>query len=29
LTAIALLIAESDPKEKEIMIKIIKNLLTE
>lgn len=29
LTAIALLIAESDPKEKDIMIKIIKNLLTE
>lgn len=29
LTAIALLIAENDPKEKDIMIKIIKNLLTE
>jgi prophage maintenance system killer protein len=29
LTALALLIAESDPEEKEIMIKIIKNLLSE
>ena len=29
LTALALLIAESDPKEKETMIKIIKNLVTE
>ncbi len=29
LTALALLIAESNPKEKEIMIKVIKNLLTE
>ncbi len=29
LTALALLIAESDPKEKETMIKIIKNLITE
>lgn len=29
LTALALLIAESHPKEKEIMIKIIKNLITE
>lgn len=29
LTALALLIAESDPAEKEVMIKIIKNLLTE
>lgn len=29
LTALALLIAESDPKEKEVMIKIIKNLLAE
>ena len=29
LTAIALLIAESDPKEKDIMIKIIRNLITE
>jgi prophage maintenance system killer protein len=28
LTALALLIAESDPKEKETMIKIIKNLIT-
>lgn len=28
LTALALLIAESDPKDKEIMIKIIKNLIT-
>ena len=28
LTALALLVAESDPKDKEIMIKIIKNLLT-
>lgn len=27
LTALALLIAESDPKEKEVMIKIIKNLI--
>jgi len=27
LTALALLIAESNPKEKETMIKIIKNLL--
>ncbi|MFH1838545.1 MAG: Fic family protein [Candidatus Kuenenbacteria bacterium] len=27
LTALALLIAESDPKEKEIIIKIIKNLI--
>jgi hypothetical protein len=29
LTALALLIAESNPKEKEVMIKIIKNLITE
>lgn len=29
LTALALLIAESDPTEKEVMIKIIKNLLVE
>lgn len=29
LVALALLIAESDPKDKEIMIKIIKNLLSE
>jgi len=29
LTALALLIAESDPKEKDIMIKIIRNLITE
>lgn len=29
LTALALLVAESDPKEKETMIKIIKNLITE
>ncbi|MBU3965379.1 virulence protein RhuM/Fic/DOC family protein [Patescibacteria group bacterium] len=29
LTALALFIAESDPKEKEIMIKIVKNLLAE
>ncbi|MBU3979225.1 virulence protein RhuM/Fic/DOC family protein [Patescibacteria group bacterium] len=29
LTALALLIAESDPKEKEVMIKIVKNLLAE
>jgi prophage maintenance system killer protein len=29
LTAVALLIAESDPKEKEMMIKIIKNLIAE
>lgn len=29
LTALALLIAESDPKEKEVMIRIIKNLITE
>ncbi|MFH1233243.1 MAG: virulence protein RhuM/Fic/DOC family protein [Patescibacteria group bacterium] len=29
LTALALLIAESDPKEKETMVKIIKNLITE
>lgn len=29
LTALALLIAESDPKDKEIMIKIIKNLIAE
>lgn len=29
LVALALLIAESDPKEKEIMVKIIKNLITE
>ena len=29
LTALALLIAESDPKEKETMIKIIKNLIAE
>ncbi|MBI2463551.1 virulence protein RhuM/Fic/DOC family protein [Candidatus Peregrinibacteria bacterium] len=29
LTALALLIAESDPKDKEVMIKIIKNLLEE
>jgi len=29
LTALALLVAESDPKEKEIMVKIIKNLLAE
>ncbi len=29
LTALALLIAESDPKDKEVMIKIIKNLITE
>ncbi len=29
LTAIALLVAESDPKEKETMIKIIKNLIAE
>lgn len=28
LTALALLVAESDPKEKEIIIKIIKNLIT-
>lgn len=29
LTALALLVAESDPKDKEVMIRIIKNLLTE
>jgi len=29
LTALALLIAESDPKEKDIIIKIIRNLITE
>lgn len=29
LTALALLIAESDPKEKEVMVKIIKNLMSE
>ncbi|MFH1626522.1 MAG: Fic family protein, partial [bacterium] len=29
LVALALLIAESDPKEKDVMIKIIKNLLKE
>jgi prophage maintenance system killer protein len=29
LTALALLVAESDPKEKEMMIKIIKNLITD
>jgi len=29
LTALALLVAESDPKEKDVMIKIIKNLITE
>jgi len=29
LTALTLLIAKSDPKEKETMIKIIKNLITE
>jgi prophage maintenance system killer protein/DNA-binding CsgD family transcriptional regulator len=29
LTALALLVAESDPKEKEVMIKIIKNLIIE
>ncbi len=29
LTALALLIAESDPKEKEVMVKIIKNLISE
>ncbi|HLC99521.1 MAG TPA: Fic family protein [Patescibacteria group bacterium] len=29
LAALALLVAESDPKEKDIMIKLIKNLLTE
>ncbi len=29
LTALALLVAESDPKEKETMIKIIKNLITD
>ncbi|MBI3583461.1 MAG: virulence protein RhuM/Fic/DOC family protein [Nitrospinae bacterium] len=29
LTAIALLIAESDPKDKEVMIKIVKNLISE
>ena len=29
LTALALLTAESDPKEKEVMIKLIKNLLVE
>ncbi|MFA6027645.1 MAG: virulence protein RhuM/Fic/DOC family protein [Patescibacteria group bacterium] len=29
LTALALLVAESDPKDKEVMIKIIKNLLAE
>jgi len=29
LTALALLIAESDPKEKEVMIKIIKNLIAD
>ncbi len=29
LTALALLIAESAPKEKEVMIKIVKHLLTE
>lgn len=29
LTALALLVAESDPKEKSVMIKIIKNLLAE
>lgn len=29
LIALALLVAESDPKEKEMMIKIIKNLITE
>jgi death-on-curing family protein len=29
LTALALLIAESDPKDKEVMIKIIKNLISE
>ncbi|RPI36811.1 MAG: type II toxin-antitoxin system death-on-curing family toxin, partial [Nitrospiraceae bacterium] len=29
LTALALLIAESDPKDKEVMIKIVKNLISE
>lgn len=29
LTALALLVAESDPKEKDVVIKIIKNLITE
>ena len=29
LVALALLVAESDPKEKETMVKIVKNLLTE
>ena len=29
LVALALLVAESDPKDKEVMIKIIKNLITE
>ena len=29
LVALALLVAESDPKEKDVMIKIIKNLITE
>ena len=29
LTALALLIAESDPKEKEVMINIINNLITD
>jgi hypothetical protein len=29
LTALAFLIAENDPKEKEVMIKIIKHLIVE
>jgi hypothetical protein len=29
LTALALLVAESNPKEKEIMVKIIKSLITD
>ncbi|MBI4744715.1 MAG: Fic family protein [Actinobacteria bacterium] len=29
LTALALLVAESDPKEKEVIIKIIKNLIAD
>jgi len=29
LVALALLVAESDPKEKETMVKIVKNLLVE
>ena len=29
LVALALLVAESEPKEKETMVKIIKNLITE